>query len=158
MSNQKKIFKKFNFFRKVKHLKHKILRLKDPPESISIGLAWGAAVSFTPLLGLHIIICFLGTYLMRGNMLAAAAGTIIGNPWTFPIIFFIGYRIGCFFGISGVESIEIILTFDFFLTNFNNFFLPTFFGCIPLAISAWLITYKISKYILLKKNYEKKKY
>ena len=157
MSNQKKIFKKFNFFRKVKHLKHKILRLKDPPESISIGLAWGAAVSFTPLLGLHIIICFLGTYLMRGNMLAAAAGTIIGNPWTFPIIFFIGYRIGCFFGISGVENIEIILTFDFFLENFYNFFLPTFFGCIPLAISVWIITYKTSKYILLKKKYEKKK-
>ena len=86
---KKKILKKLNILRLFKHTKHKIYKLKDPPESISIGLAWGAAVSFTPLLGLHIIICFLGTYLMKGNLLAAAAGTIVGNPWTFPIIFYL---------------------------------------------------------------------
>ena len=81
--------KKLNFFRSIKFLKYKIFRIRDLPESIAIGLAWGAAVSFTPLLGFHILICFLGTFLMRGNLLAAAAGTIVGNPWTFPIIYFI---------------------------------------------------------------------
>ena len=54
-----------------------MFKLKDPPEYISVGLAWGAAVSFTPLLGLHIIICFLGTYLMKGNLLAAAAEQLL---------------------------------------------------------------------------------
>ena len=88
------LFKKLNFLRFLKLYKYKVYRIKDLPESISIGLAWGAAVSVTPLLGLHIIICFLGTFLMRGNLLAAAAGTIIGNPWTFPIFFYCSYKIG----------------------------------------------------------------
>ena len=60
----KKIIKRINPLRLFKHTGYKISRMKEPPESISIGLAWGAAVSFTPLLGLHIITCFLGTYNM----------------------------------------------------------------------------------------------
>ena len=50
-----------------KLLKYKIFRIKDFPEAVAIGLAWGASVSFTPLLGLHFVICYTGTYLMRGK-------------------------------------------------------------------------------------------
>ena len=74
-------------FRILRLLKLKIFRIRDFPEAVAVGLAWGAAVSFTPLLGLNIIICFLGTWLMRGNLIAATVGTIIGNPWTFPFFF-----------------------------------------------------------------------
>ena len=84
-------------FRILRLLKLKIFRIRDFPEAVAGGLAWGAAVSFTPLLGLHINICFLGTWLMRGNLIAATVGTIIGNPWTFPFFFFIDYKIGLFF-------------------------------------------------------------
>ena len=62
------LLKKFNVLRSFKFIKNKIIRIKDFPEAISIGLAWGASVSVTPLLGLHIIICFLGTYIMKGNL------------------------------------------------------------------------------------------
>ena len=68
-------------------LKMKIYRIRDFPESVAIGLAWGAAVSFTPLLGFHLIICYLGTVLMRGNLIATTVGSVIGNPWTFPFFF-----------------------------------------------------------------------
>ena len=57
-------------------------------------MAWGVAVSFTPLLGFHLIICYLGTWLMKGNLIAATVGTIIGNPWTFPFIFYLDYKVG----------------------------------------------------------------
>ncbi len=67
----------------------KLIRIKDFPESVAIGVAWGVAVSFTPLLGMHLIICYLGTWIMRGNIIAATVGTIIGNPWTFPFFFFL---------------------------------------------------------------------
>ena len=43
----------------------KVKRIKDFPESVAIGLAWGASVSVTPLLGLHLII-YAGTWIMRG--------------------------------------------------------------------------------------------
>ena len=72
------------FFRTIKM---KIYRIRDFPESVAIGLAWGAAISFTPLLGFHLIICYLGTYAMRGNLIAATVGSVIGNPWTFPFFF-----------------------------------------------------------------------
>ena len=67
------------FFRFLKLQKYKIIKIKDFPESVAIGIAWGVSVSFTPLLGFHLIICYLGTWLMRGNLIAATVGTIIGN-------------------------------------------------------------------------------
>ena len=141
--------KKLNFFRSIKFLKYKIFRIRDLPESIAIGLAWGAAVSFTPLLGFHILICFLGTFLMRGNFLAAAAGTIVGNPWTFPIIYFLGFKIGSLFYEPDINFFE--LKISFFLRNFEQLFIPTLIGSVPLAVIAWFITYKISKFVLYKK-------
>ena len=68
-------------------LKMKVYKIRDFPESVAIGLAWGVAVSFTPLLGFHLIICYLGTISMRGNLIAATVGSVIGNPWTFPFFF-----------------------------------------------------------------------
>ena len=68
------------FFRFFKLQTYKVIRIKDFPESVAIGLAWGAAVSVTPLLGLHLIICYTGTWIMRGNLIAATVGTIFGNP------------------------------------------------------------------------------
>jgi uncharacterized protein (DUF2062 family) len=141
--------KKLNFFRSIKFLKYKIFRIRDLPESIAIGLAWGAAVSFTPLLGFHILICFLGTFLMRGNLLAAAAGTIVGNPWTFPIIYFIGFEIGSLLYEPDIDFFE--LKISFFLRNFEQLFIPTLIGSVPLAVIAWFITYKISKFVLYEK-------
>lgn len=143
------ILKKLNLFRSIKFLKYKIFRIKDLPESISIGLAWGAAVSFTPLLGFHILICFLGTYLMRGNLLAAAAGTIVGNPWTFPIIYYVGFEIGCIFYEPEIESFD--LKISFFIRNLEQLFIPTLIGSLPLAVIMWFLTYKISKFFLYAK-------
>lgn len=149
------LMKGLNYFRLFKFLKYKILRLKDLPEPIAVGLAWGAAVSFTPLLGFHIIICFLGTYLMKGNLLAAAAGTIIGNPWTFPIFFFISYKLGGIFYENNIVKFEINISF--WMENFEQIFIPTLIGSIPLSIFAWIITYRVSKFFLLKnRKYEKK--
>ena len=148
------LFKKLNFLRFLKLYKYKVYRIKDLPESISIGLAWGAAVSVTPLLGLHIIICFLGTFLMRGNLLAAAAGTIIGNPWTFPIFFYCSYKIGSIVYFQPILNFE--LKIIFFIDNFENLFFPTLIGSIPLSIFVWFTIYKTSKYFLSRKRNEKK--
>ena len=54
---------------------YKVIRIKDFPESVAIGLAWGAAISVTPALGLHLIVCYIGTWVMRGNLIAATVGT-----------------------------------------------------------------------------------
>ena len=65
------------FFR---NFKMKIYKIRDFPDSVAIGLAWGVAISFTPLLGFHLIICYAGTISMRGNLVAATVGSVVGNP------------------------------------------------------------------------------
>ncbi len=51
-------------------------------------------ISFTPLFGFHILIAMLMAKLMRGNIVAAVLGTLIGNPFTFPFIAVLAMGIG----------------------------------------------------------------
>ena len=135
-------------------IKMKIFRIKDFPESVAIGLAWGVSISFTPLLGLHLIICYSGTILMRGNLIAATVGSVIGNPWTFPFFFYLAYKLGLLFFFSPLEKYEFKI--KFLIENFQDLYFPTLVGSLPIAIIVWLITYNVSKFYLEKRFYEKK--
>jgi len=144
-----------NISRFFKLFKYKLFRIRDFPESVAIGLAWGASLSVTPLLGLHLIICYTGTWLMRGNMIAATVGTILGNPWTFPFFFYMGYKIGILFYFQEMESYEFKISF--LINNFDNLFYPTLIGSIPLAILVWFLTFFFTKKVLSKRYYAKNK-
>jgi len=132
----------------------KVYRIRDFPESIAIGLAWGVAISFTPLLGFHLIICYLGTIIMRGNLIAATVGSVIGNPWTFPFFFYVAYQLGLIFYFEPLSNYD--FTIQFLIENFKSLFFPTLLGSLPIAIIVWFITYRFSKFFLEKRYYEKK--
>ena len=140
------------FFR---NFKMKIYKIRDFPDSVAIGLAWGVAISFTPLLGFHLIICYAGTISMRGNLVAATVGSVIGNPWTFPFFFYVAYKIGINFFYNPLTSYEFKI--EFLIENFSRLFFPTLIGSLPIAIIVWFITYKVSKYYLEKRFNEKNK-
>ena len=141
--------------RYLKLLKHKLFRIKDFPESVAIGLAWGAAVSFTPLLGLHLVICYSGTWLMRGNLIAATVGTVVGNPWTFPFFFYLDYKLGILFFFKEVENYEFKV--NFLINNFEGLFYPTLIGSIPISLLVWFLTFFFKKKYLTRYYYEKNK-
>ena len=85
--------------RTLSYLRHRVARLPGTPESIAIGLACGIAVSFTPLMGFHVLVAALLALVMGGNFLASALGTAFGNPWTFPLIWLWIYKLGtCILG------------------------------------------------------------
>ena len=134
-------------------LKLKLYRIRDFPEAVAIGLAWGASVSMTPMLGLHLITCYLGTWMMRGNMVAATVGTVVGNTWTFPFIFYLDYKVGTLFFFKPLDDFN--LNIVFFVDNFEKLFFPTLLGSIPIAIITWFITYIVSKKLLNKRFYDK---
>lgn len=73
---------------------HRLVRLRDSNYRICCGLAVGTAVSFTPLPGLHIIQALLFGWLLRANLAAAVIGTLVGNPWTLPLMWWSSYEIG----------------------------------------------------------------
>jgi len=82
------------FRRAGKYLIARLFRLKSSPHGIAAGFAAGVAVSFTPLIGLHFVLAFALAFIVRGSLFAAALGTAIGNPLTFPFIFALSFWTG----------------------------------------------------------------
>ena len=139
----------------IKLQKYKITKIKDFPESVAVGMAWGVAVSFTPLLGFHLIICYLGTWLMKGNLIAATVGTIIGNPWTFPFIFYLDYKVGTTIFLERIDFYEFKISF--FVEHFEDLFYPTLLGSFPIAVIMWFVTFYTCKNFLINRINEKNK-
>lgn len=68
------------------YIGRRVQRLPDTPHRIALGFACGAMASFTPFFTLHALIAVILALAVRGNLLAAAFGTIVGNPLSFPFI------------------------------------------------------------------------
>ena len=75
-----------NYSRSMRYYTKRVMRIQATPHAIAAGVAAGTFASFTPLMGFHFILSFLLAFLLRGSMIAAAFGTAVGNPLTFPAI------------------------------------------------------------------------
>jgi uncharacterized protein (DUF2062 family) len=120
----------------------RIKRLPGTPYTIACGFALGAAVSFTPFIGLHFVLAGLLAWALRANLLASAIGTAVGNPWTFPGIWFGVLWLGS--KIMGQDMPDISFT-DFTGTmifdQFSTIGLPMLVGGVPAGLVAWVIFY-----------------
>lgn len=47
-----------------------------------------------PVAGTHIIGAAALSMITRGNVLASLGGTLLGNPWTFPPMWWLAYKVG----------------------------------------------------------------
>ncbi|ODN70426.1 DUF2062 domain-containing protein [Methylobrevis pamukkalensis] len=86
------------------YVSRRIMRLRASPHAVAAGVAAGAFSSFTPFIGFHILLGFAVAFLLRGSMLAAALGTAIGNPLTFPLIWISTFEVGRFILAGGVTA------------------------------------------------------
>lgn len=150
--------------RTFKYWTHRISRLPGSKYAISAGIAFGASVSFTPFVGLHLILAGFLAWVFRANILASAIGTLVGNPWTFPFIWLWIYQLGVWMGMGGVpddvKELQFSELFGNILTALLNFdanyfvkfawpiFGPMLLGAIPTGIAAWLGFYVLSKSII----------
>ncbi len=142
----------------------RVNRLPGSVYSIAMGFACGAALSFTPFVGLHFILGGALAWIMRGNIVASAIGTAVGNPWTFPFIWFWIYKLGLWMGFGVKKPYQINLDFAALfgqaseaLLKFDYNYLietawpilwPMLMGSIPTAIVMWLFFYYLIKYII----------
>lgn len=76
------------------YYRHRMFRKGDSSYEITAGLAMGAAISFTPFLGTHILQTIVLSWLVRASIVAGVVGTFIGNPWTYPFMFVAAYKLG----------------------------------------------------------------
>ena len=88
------VWPKTGFKRAFAYLARRVARLKASPHAIAAGFAAGAAASCFPLIGLHFVLSFALAWIARGSMIAAAFGTAVGNPLTFPFLFAGAYKVG----------------------------------------------------------------
>ena len=74
-----------------------ILKEKDPPHRIALGLALGIFIGILPIMGIQMAVVTLFAIPLRGNLKAALAGVWISNPVTFLPIYWANYLFGTLF-------------------------------------------------------------
>jgi uncharacterized protein (DUF2062 family) len=90
------IWPRRSWFRSGQYVTKRILRLTASPHAVAAGVAAGAFTSFTPFMGLHFLLAAILAWVIRGNLIASALGTFVGNPLTFPFIWAATYKTGQF--------------------------------------------------------------
>ena len=150
-----------NTYRKIMH---KLASLKGTPLDISKGFATGVAISFTPFVGFHLLLSLIIAKLFKQNGVAAALGTIAGNPWTFPLIWYVTLHVGIFilgadapqsaidFKVLFTELFHTVINLDFsaFLRDIWPVFYPMLIGSIPLYVAVWWGINRMIRRILTK--------
>ncbi len=141
------------FKRSTRYLGYRLARLPGTPYSLAAGFAFGAAISFTPFVGLHFLFGGLLAWIFRANILASAFGTAVGNPWTFPFIWTAIYNLGYWMlgGENGETGAFTANTMDQFFHGlvengwqsvsdiFSTIIFPMLIGSIPVFIAIWVI-------------------
>ncbi|PWV98789.1 hypothetical protein DFR52_10478 [Hoeflea marina] len=136
-----------SFSRSIQYFVKRVLRLTASPHGIAAGVAAGVFASWTPLLGFHFILAFAIAYLIAGNMVAAALGTAVGNPLTFPFIWALTMKVGNF--IIGIEqgtrhshvNLEALLRHLDMSQLWEPVLKPMLIGAMPLGIVSAVVFY-----------------
>lgn len=143
--------------RTISYLFHRVARLPGSPYFVAAGFACGAALSFTPFVGMHIALGCLLAWVIRASLLSAAIGTVVGNPWTFPFIWIWIYELGRWLLDETSGQVAEGLNFSEFFGTFTEAFLrfdlvyvfetawpvfwPMVVGGIPTAVVVWVAFY-----------------
>ncbi|HCW45032.1 MAG TPA: hypothetical protein DGU45_06925 [Planctomycetes bacterium] len=91
----------------------KLLQLDDTPHSIALGAALGMFITFTPTVGIQVLIVLILSMVVRFNRFAAIVLIYLSNPVTIIPIYYADYVIGLFVqGESGLSLEEFGLLWD----------------------------------------------
>lgn len=72
----------------------RLVRSSSSPKAMARGIGIGVAVGVSPWIGLHIWMAAGLAWLVRGNILAAVLGSLIGNYVTFLPIMLVDHKLG----------------------------------------------------------------
>ncbi|MEN9225203.1 MAG: DUF2062 domain-containing protein [Thermostichus sp. DRC_bins_24] len=78
----------------LRYLYLRLLRLQSTPKQIARGLAVGVFAGCFPIFGFQTLAALVLAVPLRGNKLAAAAGTWVSNPFTYVPIYAFNYQVG----------------------------------------------------------------
>lgn len=141
------------WWRSIKYLMLRVLRLTASPHVIAMGVAAGVFASFTPFLGFHFVVAFSICFFTRGSYFAAATGTFFGNPLTFPFIWASVLAAGKFVldytGYVETARMDVQqLTFETIINSFHTVWplIKTMtIGAVPVGVPVAFVAYFIVK-------------
>lgn len=139
------------FSRLMVYYRYRLGRLPGTAGFIAAGVATGIAISFTPFMGFHIFMGALLCWMMRASLLGMAVGTVIGgNPWTFPVIWLVTYKLGHLILGHSDPSVPEFFSFSLLIENPLKVLLPMSVGCIPFVIVSWLLSFYLFRRVVIK--------
>ncbi|MHA1153909.1 MAG: DUF2062 domain-containing protein [Alphaproteobacteria bacterium] len=133
------VWPKAGWRRASRYIAHRVRRLPGTPYRIAAGFASGAAVSFTPFIGLHFVFAALLALLLRGSVVASAIGTAVGNLWTFPFIWAWIYSVGLWLmGAEAASDLPATLSLGYIFERPLDVLMPMTLGGLPTAVVVWI--------------------
>jgi uncharacterized protein (DUF2062 family) len=131
----------------LRYFAKRILRLSASPHAIALGFAAGVLVSWTPFVGFHFLMSAFLAFVFGGNLVASAFGTLVGNPVTFPFMWWLAYVLGG--RLLGIEPAA--LKFGEIMRRFHEqafeqvlpVLKPMLVGAVPLGIASGALAYFI---------------
>lgn len=145
------VWPRHSWARSTRYFGKRVLRLTATPHAIAIGFAAGAFASCTPLIGFHFLTAFAFAFIVRGNMIAAALGTSIGNPITFPFIWAFTFKIGQWVLVGNAPKADPHAMqqqihsgiFEKSLETLWPTLKPMFVGAVPMGLCLGIVSYFI---------------
>lgn len=139
-----------NHARSTRYVVKRVLRIRATPHAIAAGVAAGVFASFTPLMGFHFVVAFGLAFLLRGSFIAAAFGTAMGNPLTFPAIWASTHALGSTIlgGAVNASALGFMATFESqgLLAVWEPFIKPMLIGCLPIGTVVAITIYTFSRF------------
>lgn len=141
-----------------RYLVHNILHADDPPHRLALGVAIGLFVTFTPTLGIQMVLILLLAWLCRANLVIGLPVTWVSNPLTIWPIYYACYKVGTF--VVGGDRVNRawweqlkdppdgwISAISFYWERLMTVASPLWVGCLIVAtligIASYIATYRL---------------
>jgi uncharacterized protein len=134
--------------RSSRYVVYRLRRLSDTPHAVALGFAVGVFSALTPFIGTHLVMAMLLAWVIGGSVVAAVLGTFVGNPLTYPVIWYATYEVGSLMLGGGTQKQEIDLSGGIFQSSLDQLWpilKPMTLGCIPLGLALAALSYVLVK-------------
>ena len=126
-----------SFSRSGRYVVYRLRRLSATPHAVALGFAVGVFSALTPFLGTHMVMAALIAWIVGGSIVAAVLGTFIGNPLTYPLLWYSTYEVGNLMLGSAAAKHHIDLSNGIFQSSLAKLWpilKPMSLGCIPVGL------------------------
>jgi uncharacterized protein (DUF2062 family) len=134
--------------RSSRYIVYRLRRLSESPHAVALGFAVGVFSAATPFLGTHMVMAALLAWAIGGSIVAAVLGTFVGNPLTYPLLWYTTYQAGHLMLGGRATTHHIDLSNGIFQSSLEKLWpilKPMSLGCIPVGLALAAVSYMLVK-------------